>query len=124
MKLERWMAGFLVVAMTFPGCSFFRSSTQILSITSDQPDAEIFVNGSMVGKGAVALPVKRNETVRVRVKKEGYITAQRLIENSLNTTGTLDLCGGCIILLPILGFLSPGAFSLDEENVKITMAKS
>ena len=39
----------------------------------------------------------------------------------LNETGILDIIGGIIILIPALGLLSPGAWSVDETAVTVQM---
>jgi hypothetical protein len=95
----------------------------VLTVTTDQPDTQIFINGTMAGQGTAQMPVKRNQTVSVMAKKDGYITVQRSIGKSLNTTGVLDIVGGVLILLPLFGLLAPGAYSLDETNINIMMIK-
>lgn len=116
------MLPFLVLSTS--GCSSFRSSTQTLSVNTDQPDTEIYINGSMVGRGTASTPVKRNQNVSIMAKKDGYVTVQRTIGKSLNTTGILDIVGGVLILIPLFGLLAPGAYSLDEENINVTMLKA
>ena len=70
------------------------------------------------------MPVKRNQNASIMAKKEGFITVQRSIGKTLNTTGILDIIGGVLILLPLFGLLAPGAYSLDEENISISMIKA
>ncbi|MBI4550484.1 MAG: PEGA domain-containing protein [Candidatus Omnitrophica bacterium] len=120
LKLISWL---LIVSLVTPGCSAFRSSTQMLSVTTDQADAEIYINGVMAGKGTANMPVKRNQNVQIMAKKPGYVTVQRSVGKSMNVTGVLDIVGGVLILLPLFGLLAPGAYSLDEENVSIMMVK-
>ena len=113
-----------VLVLSTTGCSAFRSSTQTLSVNTDQPDTEIYINGSMVGRGTASVPVKRNQNASIMAKKDGFVTVQRSIGKSFNTTGILDLIGGVLILLPLFGLLAPGAYSLDEENINISMVKA
>jgi hypothetical protein len=124
MKLTKLISIFLLCVMTTTGCSAFRSSTQTITVTTDQPDTEIYVNGTMAGKGTANMAVKRNQNVSILAKKDGYIPVNRTIGKSLNTTGILDIVGGILILLPIFGLLAPGAYSLDEENITIMMIKA
>lgn len=105
------------------GCSSFRSSTQTMTVTTDQPGTEIYVNGAMVGTGTASAVVKRNENVQLMAKKDGYVTIQRSIGNSMNTTGVLDIIGGVLMLFPLLGLLAAGSHSLDETNVNVMMLK-
>ena len=114
------LLSFLVMTSS---CSAFRSSTQTMSITTDQSDAQIYVNGNMVGQGTASTAVKRNENVQIMVRKTGYVTVQRSIGKGLNTTGVLDIIGGVLILLPLFGLLAAGAYSLDETNVSVIMVK-
>ena len=124
MKTMKLISMFLVCAMLTTGCSAFRSSTQTITVTTDQPDTEIYINGAMAGKGTASIPVKRNQNVSILAKKDGYIPVNRTIGKSLNTTGVLDIVGGILVLIPIFGLLAPGAYSLDEENVTIMMVKA
>lgn len=114
----------LAMLFNLAGCSSFRSSTQTMSVTTDQPDAQIYVNGSMVGTGTASAVVKRNENVQLMVKKDGYVTIQRSIGNSMNTTGVLDIVGGVLFLIPLFGLLAAGSHSLDQTNVNVMMIKA
>ena len=113
-----------VMLFNFAGCSCFRSSTQTMSITTDQPDTQIYVNGAMVGTGTATTIVKRNENVQLMAKKDGYVTIQRSIGNSLNTTGILDIVGGVLFLIPLFGLLAAGSHSIEQTNVNVMMLKA
>ena len=106
------------------GCSCFRDSNQTMTVTTDQPDTQIYINGAMAGTGTASAVVKRNENVQLMAKKDGYVTIQRSIGKSLNTTGVLDIVGGCIFLIPLFGLLAAGSNSLDETNVNVMMIKA
>ena len=114
----------LAVCITTSGCSAFRSSTQTISVTTDQADAEIYINGTLAGKGTAHMPVKRNQNVLVLAKKDGYIPISRSIGKGFSTTGVLDLIGGFLIVIPFFGLMAPGAYSLDEENISIMMIEN
>jgi len=120
---ERMISGVLCVSISLTGCSFLQSSTETLTVTSDVRDAEIYINGSLAGKGTAAMDVKRNEDASVLVKKDGYIPMQRSVGKSLSITGILDIIGGFIFLAPFFGLLAPGAFDLDQKNVVVTMVR-
>jgi len=76
-----------------------------------------------MGSGHVTTRVPRNENLSVMAKKEGWIPVTRNIGTTMSTTGTLDLIGGCIILIPFFGLLFPGAHELDENNVSLLMER-
>ena len=109
---------------SFAGCSCFRDSTQTMTVTTDQPDTQIYINGAMAGTGTASAVVKRNETVQLMAKKDGYVTIQRSIGNSMNTTGVLDIIGGVLFLIPLFGLLAAGSHSLDQTNVNVMMLKA
>ena len=111
----------LIVSLVFSSCSAFRSPTQTLTVTTDQPDSQIYVNGSMVGQGTASTSVKRNENVQLMVVKPGDITVNQSIGKGLNTTGILDIIGGCLFLLPFLGLMAAGSNSIDQSNISVRM---
>lgn len=120
--LSAALAFSLLINMT--GCSAFRSPTQIVSVTTDHADSEIFINGTMVGRGTASTAVKRNENIQLMVKKDGYIPVQRSIGHGLNTTGVLDIIGGAIFLIPLFGLLAAGSQSVDETNLNVMLMKA
>lgn len=76
------------------------------------------IDGITHGKGqtVVTLPKKRSAVIIVENgQKRGY--AQ--LHSELSTTGVLDIVGGCLILLPFLGFLSGGAWTLDKDSIYV-----
>lgn len=124
MKLKNLMSFVLILALTSQGCSALAPKTQTLSVTTDQPDAEIYVNGSFAGKGAASVSVKRNENVEVMAKKQGYETVHRSIGTHLNATSILDIIGGVLFIFPIFGLLAGGSKSLDQTNLTVMMVKN
>ena len=115
------LAVFILISTS--GCSAFRSRTQNFTVTTDQADAQVYVNGNMVGSGSATTQVKRDQNVQVMVKKSGYVTIQRSIGTHMNATSILDIIGGIILIFPIFGLLAGGSKSLDENNVSIVMVK-
>jgi hypothetical protein len=96
---------------------------QRFSVTASESDAKIYVNGDYAGKGNVQTRVPRNHDVSVLVKKEGYLPVSKSIGTDFSITGILDIVGGCIILIPWLGLLFPGARSLEQTNVAVVLEK-
>ncbi len=123
-SMKKLFSVILCGTLIFSGCSAFRSSTQSVSVTTDHPDAEIYINGMLAGRGVASMPVKRDENVQIMARKDGYIPMQKSIGHSLNTTGILDIIGGCLILVPFFGLLAAGSQSLDENHVSVMMLKS
>ena len=88
---------------------------------TNQPDAEIFINGDRVGRGMVTMKVKRNRDVQIMATKPNYQTAYYNIDSNLNITGVLDIIGTLAFLLPIIGIFFPGSKSLDQTNVALNL---
>lgn len=121
--MKKSLSCLLVIAVSVSGCSSFRSSTQMISVTTDQSDAQIYINGNLAGQGTANAAVKRDQNVQIMAKKQGYVTIQRTIGHKLNTTGVLDIIGGVLILFPLFGLLAAGSRSIEENNLSITMIK-
>ena len=111
----------LIVAQA--GCSFFAGSTQRFTAMASEPDAQIFINGQLIGVGSVETRVKKNQSVSVMAKKEGFYPATREIDTTMSSIGILDMVGGCIFLIPFIGLAAPGAHELDQSSVTLTMQK-
>lgn len=101
-------------------CSVFRSSTQQLNITAYPPEAKVMVNGLPVQPPAV-VNVKRDRNVMIQCNQKGYYPWSYTVGYHLNTTGVLDIIGLVLILVPGIGLLAPGAWSLDQDNINIVM---
>ena len=119
----RIISTFLVLNMVLftSGCSLFAAKMQPLTVTTSENDADIYINGNLEGKGVVQTIVPRNRNVAILAKKEGFNVALRTIGTTVSTTGTLDIIGGCLILIPFFGLLGPGFYMLDTDNVTLLM---
>jgi len=108
------------LALHTAGCSLFVGSMQPVTITASDPRAEIFVDGQQVGTGSVTLQLKRNKSHGV-MARVGQRSGSAHIGKTISTTGVLDLVGGFLLLVPFLGVLGPGFWSLDPDNVQISV---
>lgn len=104
------------------GCSLFMPSTERLTVTTDQPDAEIFVNSQPIEPGMGSIKVKRNRDVVIMVSKVGYERSFHKVDTHLSITGILDIIG-CLPTFGVtcLGLIAPGARALDETSVVIPL---
>jgi hypothetical protein len=112
------VSAFLVAAIT--GCSAFRSSTETMSIHCTPADSVLMVNGNRYTPPA-DISVKRNREVSIECYKDGFVPYQRTIGYHFNSTGALDAVGTALFLVPAVGLFTPGAWSLDETNVAISL---
>jgi len=112
-----------MASIILSGCSAFAPKTQTVSATCSEPDAALQVNGQMY-KGSAQTDVARNKTVSIMCTKPGYFPAQKTIDHSLSGTGVADVIGTALFLVPGIGLLTPGAWSLDETAVNIPMMRT
>jgi len=94
---------------------------QPITIVTSEEDAKIYVNGNLEGIGIVQALVPRNRNVAILAKKKGYHVAVKTIGTTVSRTGTLDIIGGCFLLIPFFGLLAPGFYMLDTDNVALLM---
>lgn len=111
----------LLLAST--GCSIVMPHTQVLQVIPSEPDAQVSVNGSVIGRGNVSTRVKRSKDVAIMVQKPGYEPATHTVHTTLGKVGWLDLVAGYFLLIPLFGLLSPGAYHLEEEHVNVVLHK-
>lgn len=120
--MKQILVALLIVSVTITGCSMFASSRQTISIMSNVPETEMYVNGSLVGQGfAVTTSVQRNKNVQIMAKANGYYTTYYNINTEMSTTGILDIIGGVCFLIPFIGLAFPGAKTLSMNNVAVNL---
>jgi hypothetical protein len=118
MKVVSLMLTFAITLLT--GCSAFRPSTQMVNVTCNPNDAILTVNGQRYTP-PVQITAKRNRDLSIQCYKDGYVPSQRTIGHHFNATGALDAVGTFLILVPGIGLFCPGAWSLDETDISMTL---
>jgi len=113
------IASFALVS--FSGCSFFAPSMQTIQITSSPEGAKVRAGGQFVGQTPIQFEAHRSENLLVEVQKEGYQTQYRTTSRSLSTIGIVDVVGGFVFLVPLLGLLSAGAWKHDPDKYGIIL---
>ncbi len=122
-KRSVWVRSLAVIlaAIQVSSCSLFVSSTEPVVINASDPSAQISVDGAPVGIGTVTQDLKRNRGHAVMAKTSDNRAGTATIGTKISTTGVLDIVGGCLILVPFLGVMSPGFWSLDTDQVAIAV---
>jgi hypothetical protein len=117
---RRFLCAILIGCITLQGCSLFSPSMQTLTVSTSDPAAEIYINGSYIGKGSASLSLAKNRahTVRAALGKRESV---QVVGYHISATGILDIIGGVLFLLPLLGLLGPGFFTLDLEHVHMAI---
>jgi hypothetical protein len=120
--MKKTLTVLLSIGMIFSGCSTMKPEKQGLRVHCVPENSKVYVNGVRVENNATT-KVYRNENAHVLCKSKGYEDYNETVGYHLNTTGTLDLIGLVIIILPGIGLLTKGAFSLDKTEVEYTLYK-
>ena len=107
--------------VTFSGCSLFAPSKQTIHVTSSPEGAQVLAGGQPVGQTPVQFEAHRGDNLLIEVQKTGYQTQYRTTFRTLSSIGTLDVVGGFVLLLPLLGLLSSGAWKHDPDKYGIIL---
>lgn len=111
-----------LVVLTTNGCSLFAPKSETVSVNSEPQGAQVYVNGTLKGTTPcnVSVPCKEANII---VKKDGYNSQFYTIGHSLGTCGILDIVGTVIIIVPVFGLLSSGAYTLDQHTIHAPLTK-
>ena len=101
-------------------CSFASSSTQSIAVQPTHENADVFVDGRLVGRGTRSVEMHKRRGHVVMAKCGGSVGIAQ-VDRSISTSGILDLIGGVIILVPFLGALAPGFWRLDPPMVVVVI---
>ncbi len=111
-----------LVVLSTNGCSLFAPKSETVSVNSEPQGAQVYVNDTLKGTTPcnVSVPCKEANII---VKKEGYNSQYYTIGHSLGTCGILDIVGTVIIIVPVFGLLSSGAYTLDQHTIHAPLTK-
>ncbi len=113
---------FLMVSyLNLTACSIFGGSSQSLTVNSDPPGANVLINGTLAGTTPLQQQVPRRGDLTVEVQKAGYKPQSRMTGRKLSSVGIVDVIGGALFLLPLLGLIAPGAWEQDPGMIGITL---
>lgn len=112
----------VVLSFSMAGCSLLVPHTQDLSARCSERDATLFIEKeTFTGEGTAR--VKRNKHVNIMCTKPGFKPANVESTTTFSGAGLADAVGTLIILLPGIGFLSPGAWRHQSDNVNVPMER-
>ena len=115
-------SAFLAICyLNLTACSIFGGSSQSLSVNSDPPGANVLINGTLAGTTPLQHQVPRRGDLTVEVQKAGYTSQTRVTGRKLSSVGIVDVIGGVVFLLPLLGLIAPGAWEQDPGIIGITL---
>lgn len=115
--------GVMLLACTLhlTGCSIFGGTSQTLIVNSEPPGADVLVNGTLAGTTPLQHQVSRRGDLSVEIHKAGYTPQTRVTGRKLSSVGIVDVIGGALFLLPLLGLLAPGAWEQDPSAIGVTL---
>ncbi|MBX3123182.1 MAG: PEGA domain-containing protein [Nitrospira sp.] len=110
-----------VCYLNLTACSLFGGTSQSLTVNSDPPGANVLINGTSAGTTPLQYQVPRRGDLTVEVQKPGYTPQTRVTGRKLSSVGIVDVIGGALFLLPLLGLIAPGAWEQDPGIIGITL---
>ncbi len=113
----------VVSFLVLQGCSAFRDTTQTVTISCAEPETIIVIDGQYKNC-PLKVEAKRDRSLYIQAHKPGYNTYGRSIGYHMNATGVLDFVGGLVLLVPVIGILTPGAWDLDETNITVQLLQN
>lgn len=117
------MLAFLVIIVSTPGCAtLFAPATHPLALSTDPPEAEVYVNGFMRGVTPLELNLKADMSYTIEFRKEGYDPVIRIVNTRIGAGWViLDVIGG---LVPVVVDAATGAWNeLDQDTVNAVLRK-
>ncbi len=115
------IAFLMVCHLNLTACSIFGGSSQSLTVNSEPPGANVLINGTLAGTTPLQHQVPRRGDLMVEVQKAGYKPQSRMTGRKLSSVGIVDVIGGALFLLPLLGLIAPGAWEQDPGMIGITL---
>lgn len=115
------VAVLMVCYLNLTACSIFGGSSQALTVNSDPPGANVLINGTLAGTTPLQHQVPRRGDLTVEVQKAGFKPQSRMTGRKLSSVGIVDVIGGALFLLPLLGLIAPGAWEQDPGIIGITL---
>lgn len=113
--------GALTCAVYLSGCSLFGGSSQNFAVSSDPVGATVRINGQQVGVTPLQQQVSRRGDLLVEVEKAGYKSQFRQTSRKLSSLGIIDVVGGAVLLLPLIGLIAPGAWEQDPAAMGFSL---
>ncbi|NOU11017.1 MAG: PEGA domain-containing protein [Nitrospira sp.] len=111
----------LLSTIALAGCSFFGGSSQNFTVSSSPTGATVRINGQQIGVTPLQYQVSRRGELLVEVEKPGYKSQFRQTSKKLSGLGIADVVGGSVILLPLIGLVSPGAWEQDPSGMGFSL---
>ncbi len=122
MKKSLILVSIVALVMVISGCAtLFGSSSEDVSMTSNPPSADVYVNGNYMGKTPLTLSLAKDKDYTVQFRKEGYEIRTEIINSSLGVKWlVLDILGGFVPI--IVDAVTGDWMELDTDSVNVMLA--
>ncbi len=115
---------FLIVLLAFftSSCALlFKGDTATVTFTSSPSQANVLIDGGVIGQTTVQARLKTNRSYNVTFQKTGFANQTFILTNRVGTLWIiLDILGG---LVPLAIDAATGAwFELDTTNVNVVLS--
>lgn len=120
--MNRCVALPLLLPLVSGGCSAFVSSRQSVTVRARPSDAEIRIDGKLLGRGEVRAELERNRAHLVTVEHEGR-TSAHVLDHVWSTVGKVDAVASMVILFPGVGLFFAGARRLEPRELVVDLSQ-
>lgn len=121
MQKNLFLASLIAVSVILSGCSFYNRGYQIVTVTTDPDDATVIANGIQYpNRSPQFIETRTGREFLLSVYKPGYKESLYVVDYQLSSTGKIDAWSS-ILIFPMFGLFSNGAWELKENNIKIKL---
>jgi len=105
--------------LSLSGCSAFVPAKEEVRITASQPGADVYINDEVVGQSPVTVQLYRNDFYTIYSSSDPIPVKDG---RRLSFTGALDIAGAVLVGIPLIGWFTPGFWTLDSDDVHLNNA--
>lgn len=120
------LAIILIFSIGMTSCAMIMSGTSDkVAVNSNVPNADIFINGRLIGKTPAIIKLSKSKEHEIVVKKDGYIPFVIQTDRSLNLwfLGDILLIPGLVgIVGLVLDFATGATYDIDPESFYATLS--
>ena len=114
----------LVTCLMLTSCAtLFGPKNHSLAISSQPPQAEIYVNGFKMGTTPAEIALKADKSYTIEIRREGYESVTRIVNTKVGAGWiVLDVLGG---LIPVIIDAATGNWNaLDQDAINAALEES
>lgn len=114
---------FCVCIMLTSCATLFGPKNHTLAVSSQPPQAEIYVNGFKMGTTPAEIALKADKSYTIEIRREGYESVTRIVNTKVGAGWVvLDVLGG---LIPVIVDAATGSWNaLDQDAINAALEES